>query len=165
MYGVALPFGLLMLIAGLMIDPAGLHLWGLITYTGIMLILLPIVGWPVLLQAAIFPPAGESRLGSVLATWIGGTLVGVSVIFWIASVSGYPPAGARIDPFGHMLIPFAPRAGIAIGLFALSMLVASGVVGTIAPILRREIAIQCAAVGGIVLFAVVYAIGCVLVVG
>jgi hypothetical protein len=35
------------------------------------------------------------------------------------------------------------------------MLVASGVVGTIAPVLHREVAIRAAMIGGIVLFALV----------
>ena len=58
-----------------------------------------------------------------------------------------------------------PRAGLAIGLFCLSMLVSSGVVGAIAPILRRETAINSAVVGGVVLFGLVYGAGWLLVYG
>jgi hypothetical protein len=97
-----------------------------------MLILMPFVGWPILLQAAVYPPAGGSRIGSVLATWIGGTLVGVSVIFWINSVLSHNPARAGVDWSGHILVPYWPHLGIALGLFALSMLVSSGLVGTVA---------------------------------
>jgi hypothetical protein len=50
-----------------------------------------------------------------------------------------------------------------VGLFALSMLISCGVVGAIAPVLRREVAIRSALVGGTVLFAVVYGAGCALV--
>jgi hypothetical protein len=152
-----------MLIAGGMVNPEGLHLWGLLTYAAIMLILMPITSWPILVQAAVFPPAGGSRLGSVLITWIGGTLIGVSVIFWIASVLGYDPARARTDWSGHLIVPYWPRFGIALGLFGVCMLVASGVVGAIAPVLRPEMAIRAAVIGGTVLFAVVYAAGCALV--
>jgi hypothetical protein len=63
----------------------------------------------------------------------------------------------------HALIPFAPRAGLALGLFCLSMLVSSGVVGAVAPILRPEVAIRSAVIGGVVLFGLVYGAGWVLV--
>src|SRR5580704_16626553 len=52
----------------------------------------------------------------------------------------YPRPGARIDPIGHVLIPYAPRAGLAIGLLALCMLISSGVCGAISPILRPHVA-------------------------
>jgi hypothetical protein len=45
------------------------------------------------------------------------------------------------------------------------MLVASGVVGAIAPVLRHEVAIQSALIGGTVLFVIVYTAGCALVAG
>jgi hypothetical protein len=51
------------------------------------------------------------------------------------------------------------RAGLAIGLFCLSMLVSSGVVGAVAPILRPEVAIRSALIGGVVLFGLVYGAG------
>jgi hypothetical protein len=39
------------------------------------------------------------------------------------------------------------------------MLVSSGVVGTVAPILRPEVAIRSAVIGGVVLFGLVYGCG------
>jgi hypothetical protein len=144
MYAITAVFGLPLLVAGAMVNPEGLHVWGLLTYAAIMLILMPFVGWPILLQAAIFAPAGESRPQSVMATWIGGTLVGVAVIFWLYSVLGYDLSGSRVDWSGHVIVPYWPRLGIALGLFGLCMLISSGVVGTIAPILRREVAISAA---------------------
>jgi hypothetical protein len=161
--GVTFAFGAVMLIAGGMVNPEGLSSWELLAFAAVILIIIPIVGWPILLQAAIFPPAGESRSRSVLGTWIGGTLVGVSVIFWIASALSYNPSASRVDWSGHLIVPYWPRLGIALGLFGLCILVALGVVGAIAPILRREAAICAAVIGGTVLFAVVYAAGCVLV--
>jgi hypothetical protein len=77
---------------------------------------------------------------------------------------GLPAAGAVIDPSGHLLIPFMPRAGLAIGLFALCMLVSSGVWGAASPILRPEVAISGALISGCLLFAVVYVGGYLLLV-
>jgi hypothetical protein len=161
--GITFVYGTVMLIAAVMVDPGGLHFLGLLAYAAIMLILMPFVGWPILLQAAVYPPAGGSRIGSVLATWIGGTLVGVSVIFWINSVLSCNPARARVDWSGHILVPYWPHLGIALGLLGLCTLVACGVVGAIAPVLRREIALRAAFIGGTGLFVVVYTAGCVLV--
>jgi hypothetical protein len=164
MYGVAVVFGLPLLLAGAMIDPAGLHLWGLIGYTGIMLVLMPFAGWPLLLTQFVLPTAGHSRLGAVASLWFGGTLTAVAAISWLHSVLGYPSAGAAVDPMGHLLIPYAPRAGLAIGLLALCMLISSAVWGTISPILRPDVAIKGALITGCVLFAVVYVAGYLLVV-
>ena len=63
-----------------------------------------------------------------------------------------------------MLIPFAPRAGLAIGLFALCMLIASGVWGAAAPILWPEVAISGALISGCLLFLVVYVGGYLLLI-
>jgi hypothetical protein len=161
--GIAFVYGTVMLVAAVMVDPGGLHLWGLLAYAAIMLILMPFAGWPILLQAAVYPPAGGSRIRSVLVTWIGGTLVGVSVIFWINSVLSYNPARARVDWRGHILVPYWPHLGIALGLLGVCMLLVSGVIGAIAPVLRREVAIRAAVIGGTVLFALVYGAGCALV--
>jgi len=163
--GIAVAFGLSMLVAGAMVNPEGLRFSGLLAYAAIMLILMPIMGWSVLLQAAIFPPAGESRSRSVLATWIGGTLVAVAVIFWIASVLDYDPSGRWVDWSGHILIPYWPRLGIALGLFGVCVLVSSGAVGATAPVLHREVAIRAAVIGGTVLFGLVYVAGWILVEG
>jgi len=160
---IAAIFGVPLLIAGAMIDPQGLHLGGLLTHTAIMLVLMPFGGWFLFASQLVLPTAGGSRLGAVIGLWLVGTLTAVAVIFWLYSVLGYPRPDARIDPTGHMLIPFAPRAGLAIGLFCLSMLVSSGVWGAIAPVLRPRVAISGALISGCALFAIVYGGGWVLV--
>ncbi len=164
MFVVTAIFGLPLLIAGTMTNPEGLRLAGLINYALIMLILMPFGGgWLLLATQLVVPTAGRTRLGAVLSTWIGGTLLGVAVIFWIASLMSYDPSGARIDWSAHLLIPYMPRLGIALGLFTLCQLVASGVVGAIAPILRPETAISSALIGGTTLFIVLYVAGWYLV--
>lgn len=152
-----------MLLAGAMIDPGGLHLGGLLAFTAFIAVALPFIGWPSLVLSAAFPPAGQSRLGSVVTFWIGGSVTATAVIWYIGSVLSYPRPGTAIDPKGHLLIPFAPRAGLAIGLFGLCMLVSCGCVGAIAAVLRPDIAIRSAVVGGIVLFGLVYGAGWLLV--
>jgi hypothetical protein len=151
---IFLIFALPLLLAGAMIDPGGLHLGGLISF---------IIGWPSLLLSAAFPPAGKSRLRSVVSFWVGASLTGTAVIWFIDSVLSYPRPGTAIDPTGHLLIPFAPRFGLALGLFCLSLLVSCGCVGAISAVLRPDIAIRSAVVGGIVLFGLVYGAGWLLV--
>ena len=164
MYAVAAVFGAPLLIAGTMTNPEGLHLGGLIAYTLVMLILMPFGGgWLILITQLVLPTAGRSRLAAVLNTWIGGTLLGVAVISWMASVMNYSPNGSRVDWSAHRLIPYMPKTGIAVGLFCLCMLVSSGVVGAVAPILRPETAISSAVIGGTVLFILLYAAGWFLV--
>jgi hypothetical protein len=165
MLGIILVFAVPLLLASAMISPAGLHLGGLITYTAIVFVALPFVGWGSFLVVAAFPAAGESRTRSVLAFWLGGSVTATAVISFIASAMSYPRPGMPIDPTGHLLIPFMPRLGIAAGLFTLSMLVACGVVGAFGPVLRREVAIRAAVIGGTALFVIVYAAGCALVAG
>jgi hypothetical protein len=156
-------FGLPMLVAGAMIDPQGLPLRGLVSFTGIMLVLVPIGGWFVFATQLVLPTAGRSRLGAVFNLWIGGTLTAVAVIYWLYAALGYPGPGARIDAAAHALIPFAPRAGLGIGLFCLAMLVSCGVWGAISPILRAEVAVSGALISGCVLFVIVYGAGWFLV--
>jgi hypothetical protein len=148
-----------MLLASAMIDPGGLHLGGLLTFTAIVALALPVIGWPSLLLSAAFPPAGVSRLRSVVTFWIGGSVTATAVIWFIASVLSYPRPGTVIDPTGHLLIPFAPRFGLALGLFCLSLLVSCGCWGAIAPLLRPQVALMGALISGCVLFLVVYGVG------
>jgi hypothetical protein len=163
MLGIVLVFGVPLLIAGAMIDPQGLHLGGLITYAAIMLVAMPFLGWQALATVFVFPSAGRTRLGAVIGLWIGGTLVAVAAISFIASALSYPRPRVAIDPNGNMLIPFEPRAGLAIGLFALCMLVSTGCWGAVSPILRPEVAIPGALITGCVLFGIVYGGGWLLV--
>jgi hypothetical protein len=163
MYAITAIFGLPLLIAGAMIDPQGLHLGGLIMYAAIMLVAMPFFGWQLLATELVLPSAGRTRLGAVIGLWIGGTLVAVAAISFIASSLSYPRPGVAIDPNGHLLIPFAPRAGLAIGLFALCMLVSTGLWGAAASLLRPEVAISGALITGCVLFGIVYGGGWLLV--
>jgi hypothetical protein len=148
-----------MLLAGAMIDPGGLHPGGLLTFTALVALALPFIGWPSFLLSAAFPPAGVSRLRSVVSFWVGGSVTVTAVISFIASVLSYPRPGVRVDPTGHLLIPFAPRFGLALGLFCLSLFVSCGCWGAIAPILRPQVALLGALISGCVLFLVVYGAG------
>jgi hypothetical protein len=152
-----------MLLAGAMIDPGGLHMRGLLTFTVIVAVVLPFIGWPSLLLSAAFPPAGVSRLRSVATFWIGGSVTATAVISFVSSVLSYPRPSARVDPSGHLLIPFAPRFGLALGLLCLSLFVSCGCWGAIAPILRPQVALLGALISGCVLFLVVYGAGWLLV--
>jgi hypothetical protein len=78
-------------------------------------------------------------------------------------VMSYAPNSSRVDWSAHVLIPYMPKTGIALGLFALCELIACGLVGAISPILRPETAIQSAFVGGAGLSILVYAAGWFLV--
>jgi len=162
---IVLIFALPMLLASAMIDPAGLHLWGLISYTAIMLIVMPFAAWQSFVLVGVFSPSGESRCRSVLAFWIGASVTATAVVSFIATALSYPRPGARIDLTGHLLIPFAPRAGVAIGLFTLSMLVSCGCWGAIASILRPEVALSGALISGCVLFLAIYGLGWAMVAG
>jgi hypothetical protein len=162
-YAIAAIFGVPLLIAGTMTNPDGLHLIGSVNYTLVMLILMPFGGgWLLLATQFVMPTAGRTRLGAVFNTWIGGTLLAVAVIFWLASLLSYDPSGSRVDWSAHVLIPYMPKTGIAVGLFFLCMLVSSGVVGAISPILRPETAIGSALIGGTALFIFLYGAGCYL---
>ncbi len=162
---IAAIFGVPLLIAGAMIDPQGLHLGGLLAYSAIVFVILPFIAWPSFLLSAVFRSAGESRSSSVLSFWIGASVTATGVISWLYSVLSYPRPDAQIDPSGHLLIPFMPRAGLAIGLFALCVLVSSGVWGAASSILRPEVAISGALVSGCVLFVVFYGGGWLLIIG
>ena len=156
---VVLVFGLPLLLAGAMISPTGVPLAGLAAFAAITLVISPFIGWPSFLLVATFPPPGKSRSLSLLNFWIGASLTVVAVIYFLMSVLGYPSPGTLIDTAAHVVIPFMPRAGLAIGLFCLSMLVSCGCWGAIAPILRSEVAIAGAAITGFVLFAFIYCAG------
>jgi hypothetical protein len=53
-----------------MIDPDGLHLGGPLTYTAIMLILMPFGGWYLFASQLVLPSAGGSRVGAVIGLWM-----------------------------------------------------------------------------------------------
>jgi len=89
MYVITAIFGVPLLIAGAMIDPQGLHLGGLITYTAIMLVLMPFGGWYLFASQLVLPSAGGSRVGAFIGLWLGGTLTAVAAIFWLYTVLDY----------------------------------------------------------------------------
>jgi hypothetical protein len=162
---LGLLFGTALLVSATMISPSGLHLPGILAVAVVIFLVLPFVALGSFALIAVSPTAGQSRLSSVLRFWIAASQTATGVLSFIASAMSYPRPGVIIDPAGHTLIPFMPRFGIAVGLLALSFLVSSGLVGAVAPVLRREIAIRSALVGGTVLFALVYGAGRALVGG
>jgi hypothetical protein len=155
MYAVAAVFGLSMLVAGAMLDAKPIKIDGLISYWAIMAAIFPFVGWPLLLAQVVMPTAGRNRLGAVVSVWLGGTTIGVAVIYWLYALLGYNPAGSRVE-LAHRLIPYQPKTGIAVGVFGLSMLIGFGLWGTIATIIRPQVALAGAVITGGVLFIVVY---------
>ena len=165
MLGIVLVFAVPLVIAGAMIDPAGLHLGGLLAYAAIVFVALPFAAWGSFALVAAFPAAGESRSRSLLTFWFGSSVTATAVVSFLSSALSFPRPGARIDPIGHLLIPFMPRAGVAVGLFALCMLLSCGCWGAIAPILRPQVALSGALISGPVLFLAVYALGSLLVAG
>jgi hypothetical protein len=162
MFAVAAIFGTSMLVAAAMLDPKPIKIDGLISYWAIMAAIFPFGAWPLLLAEVAMPTARRSRLAAVVSVWLGGTTVAVSVIYWIYAVLSFNPSGSRVD-FSHRFIVYAPKTGIAVGLFGLSMLVSCGLWGAIAPILRPQVALAGAAITGCVLFIIVYGCGWLLV--
>jgi hypothetical protein len=163
MYAIVGIFGLPLLLAAAMISPTDLNLMGLLSCIVVAAIALPFIGWRTFLITAVFPLPGESRSESLVQLWIGGTLVLVAVFYFLGSAFSYPPATTRIASDAHLLIPFAPRTGLAIGLFCLSMLVSCGCWGALAPLLRAEVVVSGALITGFALFIVVYGGGWILV--
>src|ERR1700720_2538279 len=155
MYMVAAAFGLSMLVAAAMLDAKAITIEGLISYWVIMAAIFPFVGWPILLAQVVMPSASRSRLGAVVSVWIGGTTIGVSVIYWLYALLGYNPSGSRVE-WSNRLVPYMPKIGIAVGVFGLSMLIGFGLWGTIASIIRPQVALAGAVITGGVLFVLVY---------
>jgi hypothetical protein len=157
MFAVAVIFGLPMLVAGGMIDPKDLDIGSLIQYWAIMAVLLPFVGWPIFLAQLALPTAGRSRLAAIANVWLGGTTVAVCVINWLYALLSYSPSGSQIE-LSSRVVQYAPRTGIAVGLFCLCMLMSCGFWGVIAP-LRPQAALSGALVSGVLLFGLLYCTG------
>src|SRR5712671_6694219 len=155
MYAVAAIFGVSMLVAAAMLDAKAIKIDTLVSYWAIMAAIFPFVGWPLLLAQVVMPTAGRSRLAAVVSVWIGGTTVGVAVIFWLYALLSYNPSGSRVE-FSGRLVPYLPKIGIAVGVFGLSMLIGFGLWGTIASIIRPQVALAGAAMTGGILFVIVY---------
>lgn len=162
MFAVVLTFGLPMFVAGMMLDPSQFEVGSLISYWAIMAVLLPFAAWPLFLWQLVLPTAGFTRMMAVLNVALGGPTLAVAVIYWLSRLLGYRPDVLPVDPLNRM-VRYDPKAGIAIGLFGLSMLVSCGLWGAVAPVLRPQVALRGALVTGCLLFTVVYCLGWALV--
>jgi hypothetical protein len=159
---VALIFGLPMLIGGAMIEPHAISIRALMSYWGVMALIMPFACWPLFIFQLALPTVGRNRVSAVLNVWLIGTTLGVSAIYWLSSLLSYDPSGTQVD-FVHRLVPYMPKTGIAVGLFGLCMLVSCGLWGVLASIIRSQVTVAGAAITGCVLFAVIYGCGWLLV--
>src|SRR5437764_12415669 len=125
MIWVVLIFGPPLIVASTMLSPQGLAFTinAVVGYAGIMLPLLPIGAWPLFLIQAVAPPPGQSRLQAIISTWLGGAALVSLVMNLLATMLEYSPNPLHLDPTGHELIAYNPRAGFLIGGFAICMLV------------------------------------------
>src|ERR1051325_2092682 len=152
---VAVIFGLPMLIGGAMIEPQPISIHALISYWGVMALIMPFACWPLFIFQLAAPTAGRNRLTAVLNVWFFGTTLGVSVIYWLSSLLSYDASGMRVE-FVHRFVPYMPKTGIAVGLYGFCMLVSCGLWGVLVPILRPQMTVAGAAITGCVLFILLY---------
>jgi hypothetical protein len=127
-----------------------------------MLLLLPFVGWPLLLSEGISPSGGGSRVAAVIRLWLGGAVLASAIISLLATMLDYSPRPITFDPHGHDLIPYAPRAGFLLGGLTLCMLLSCGVWGVIARIAPGGFVLRGAVVTGLLMFGAVVALGYVI---
>jgi hypothetical protein len=147
-------FGVPIVVAAALIAPISMHdiIRGLVLFSGISAVLLPIAGWPVLLTEFAFPGSGTSRLAAVARVWFCGSVVSGSIFTLLKAIFDYSPA--RPGP--------SPRIGFLIAEFTVCMLVSSGVFGPFVAIVPREILLRGAVISGFVLFLGVATLGFVL---
>ena len=162
MFMVTVLFGLPMLVGGAMIEPQPITIHALISYWGIMALIMPFACWPLFIFQLVLPTAGRNRLTAVLNVWFFGTTLAVAVIYWLSSLLSYDPSGQRVQ-FVNRLMPYMPKIGIAMGLYGLSMLVSCALWGVLASFVRPQVAVPGAAITGCVLFVVIYGCGWLLV--
>src|SRR5438552_7246261 len=126
MIWVVLIFGPPLIVASTMLSPQGFAFTinAVVGYAGIMLLLLPFAAWPVFLIQAALPPSGQSRLQAIISTWLGGAALVSLVMNLLATMMEYSPNPLHFDPTGQELIAYNPRAGILIGAYTGSMLLA-----------------------------------------
>src|SRR5438105_13781444 len=164
MIWVVLLFGPPLIVASTMLSPQGLAYTvnAVVGYAGIMLLLLPFAAWPVFLIQAALPPSGQSRLTAIISTWLGGAALVSAVMNLLATMLEYSPHPLHLDPTGHELIAYNPRAGFMLGSFALCMLLSTSCWGVLARVLPGGVALRGAVVTGLVLFGAVAGLGYVL---
>jgi hypothetical protein len=155
MFAVAVLFGLPILVGGAMIKPQPISIRALISYWGVMALIMPFACWPLFIFQLTAPTAGRNRITAVLNVWFFGTTLGVSVIYWLSSLLSYDPSGRQVE-FVHRVVPYMPKTGIAVGLFGLCMLVSCGLWGVLASIIRPQVTVAGAAITGCVLFILLY---------
>ena len=80
----------------------------------------------------------------------------------LATMLEYSPHPLRLDPTGHELIVYNPRAGFMLGAFALCMLVSCGIWGVLARIASANFVLRGAVATGLLLFGAVAGLGYVL---
>ena len=161
MIWVVLIFGPPLIVASTMLSPQGFAytINAVVGYAGIMLLVLPIGAWPLLLIQAVAPPRGQSRLQAIISTWLGGAALVSAVMNLLATMLEYSPHPLHLDPTGHELIAYNPRAGFMLGSFALCMLLSTGCWGVLARVLPGGVALRGAVVTGLLLFTAVAALG------
>jgi hypothetical protein len=164
MIWVVLLFGPPLIIAAIMLSPQGFAYTvnAVVGYAGIMLLLLPIAAWPLFLIQAFAPPPGQSRLQAIISTWIGGAALVSLVMNLLATMMEYSPNPVHLDPTGHELIAYNPRAGFLLGGFAICMLVSCGIWGVLARIASAKFVVRGAVATGLLLFGAVAGLGYVL---
>ena len=164
MIWVVLIFGPPLIVASTMLSPQGFAFTinAVVGYAGIMLLLLPIGAWPLLLIQAVAPPRGQSRLQAIISTWLGGAALVSAVMNLLATMLEYSPHPLLLDPTGHELIAYNPRAGFMLGAFGLCMLLSTGCWGVLARVLPGSVALRGAVVTGLLLFGAVAGLGYVL---
>ena len=96
---VVLIFGLPFIVAAVMLSPQGLDyvLRGMVPYTGILLLVMPFVSWPIFLAQAL---TGHGRFRGLVSFWIGGAILGrrrspFSPLSW--TIPRRPPVSVRPD--------------------------------------------------------------------
>ena len=153
-----------LIVAATMLCPEGLGytINGVVSYAGIMLLLLPIAAWPLFLIQAVAPPPGQSRFQAIISTWLGGAALVSAVMNLLASMLEYSPNPVHFDPTGHELIPYNPRAGFLLGGFVICMLISCGIWGVLARIASAKFVLRGAVATGLLLFGAVAGLGYVL---
>ena len=164
MIWVVLIFGPPLIVASTMLSPQGFAFTinAVVGYAGIMLLLLPIGAWPLLLIQAVAPPRGQSRLQAIISTWLGGAALVSAVMNLLATMLEFSPHPLHLDPTGHELIAYNPRAGFLIAAFTGSMLLACGIWGVLARIASAKFVVRGAVWTGLLLFGAVAGLGYVL---
>src|SRR5438045_8647618 len=103
MIWAVLIFGPPLIVASTMLSPQGFAytINAVVGYAGIMLLLLPIGAWPLLLIQAVAPPRGQSRLQSIISTWLGRAPLVTAVMNFLATTLAYPTHPLHVATHGN----------------------------------------------------------------